>query len=257
MLGGALSDALSISVFVRGHLRWRLPQSIDMNLFTEAAWALWSTVFMINRWYAHRERESLKRRLIREAGSRSHDIAISAVEWMEREGWLRGEDGLLKGASLTGADAAEGRDWRARILKMRGLGLCCSSWRKFCRMRNLNGASLFMADVRDSLLKDADLRGANLYKAKRAPGGVAGSQSWKASKASMLDMSSTDLLGAVLKDADLKVGTDLQGIASLWEADFTGANLTQCKVRRMLQRRNWLFWERATLSRVDLRATRP
>ena len=72
-------------------------ENIDyrMNLFTEGM-GIVATVFIINRWYAHRERANLQSRLIREAGSRSNDIAISAVEWMDREGWLRGEEGLLQ-----------------------------------------------------------------------------------------------------------------------------------------------------------------
>ncbi len=65
------------------------------------------TIFFIDRLNTHRAEESLKHRLIREAGSRSLDVAISAVEWMDREGWLTGEDGLLKGADLREARLQE------------------------------------------------------------------------------------------------------------------------------------------------------
>ena len=40
------------------------------------------TILFIDRLNDFRDQDNLKRRLIREAGSRSHDIAISAVEWM-------------------------------------------------------------------------------------------------------------------------------------------------------------------------------
>ena len=71
------------------------------------------TILFIDRLNAYRNRKDLQRRLIREAGSRSHDVAISAVEWMDREGWLTGEDGLLKGANLREARLKDARmDWR-------------------------------------------------------------------------------------------------------------------------------------------------
>jgi len=161
MLGGAV--VLVISVLIGAGAFGAESVDYRMNLFTEGM-GIVATVFMINRWYAHREREGLKRRLIREAGSRSHDIAISAVEWMEREGWLRGEDSLMKGASLPGAMLR-----RARLegANLEGADLSLADLRKAgLKDANLNGANLFMADVSKSLLKDADLGGADLHSAK-------------------------------------------------------------------------------------------
>ena len=65
MLGGAV--VLAISVFVGAGIFGGETAEYRMNLFTEGM-GIVATVFMINRWYAHRERESLKRRLIRRSG---------------------------------------------------------------------------------------------------------------------------------------------------------------------------------------------
>ena len=84
-------------------------RDFQLNLSTELLGVVAGTGFsalVIDRIYAYRNWKDLQRRLIREAGSRSHDIAISAVEWMDREGWLRGENGLLKGANLREARLA-------------------------------------------------------------------------------------------------------------------------------------------------------
>ncbi|MCY3797034.1 MAG: pentapeptide repeat-containing protein [Chloroflexi bacterium] len=245
MLGGAV--VLVISVFIGAAAFSAENVDYRMNLFTEGM-SIVATVFMINRWYSHRERESLKRRLIREAGSRSHDIAISAVEWMEREGWLRGEDGLLKGANLTGARLRRARLEGANLegaeldfADLRGAGL---------QKAKLNGVNLFMADLRNCLLKDADLCGANLYEAKLRRAALPGAN-MESINGVDVDMSNTSLLGTVLKDADLKIA-DLQG-AFLWETDFTGANLLSAKLANV-EEAKLAVWERATLSRVDLRA---
>ena len=111
-------------------------QDFHMNLFTEAA-GIVVTVFVVNRWYAHREQENLKRRLTREAGSRSNDIAVSAVEWMRSEGWLKGKDGLLKGAALIEAN-----------LENAHLGGA-----------NLEGAELALANMQRTNLWDARSKG--------------------------------------------------------------------------------------------------
>ena len=67
------------------------------------------SALVIDRVYAYRNRKDLQRRLIREAGSLSHDVAISAVEWLDREWWLTGAEGLLKGAILRDARLQEAR----------------------------------------------------------------------------------------------------------------------------------------------------
>lgn len=89
---------LVIGIIV-GAIIFSTREGYDINVWTEAlgvAAGAGVTVFMLDRMNTRRERLSLQRRLIREAGSRSNDIAISAVEWLRAEGWLKGTDGLLR-----------------------------------------------------------------------------------------------------------------------------------------------------------------
>jgi hypothetical protein len=55
----------------------------------------------INLW---RDNQRVRMRLKREAGSQSNEIARVALDWIRAEGWLSGENGLLKNASLDGAN---------------------------------------------------------------------------------------------------------------------------------------------------------
>ena len=185
------------------------------------------TILFIDRFNAHWERESLKRRLIREAGSRSHDVAISAVEWMDREGWLRGEDGLLKGANL--------REARLPDARLEGA--------------NLEGANLEQADLRGAKLNGGNLRGANLDDAdfrgraelKGADLQCAKMNSARLEKAWLRDavlegakMNFADLREAGLTNANLKgvslIDADLSG-TSVVETNFKGANLLGAKLK--------------------------
>ena len=106
------------------------------------------TIFFIDRLNAHRERESLKRRLIREAGSRSQDIAISAVEWMDREGWLRGEDGSFEGGEFARGPVARGaiRRSESRRCEFGGLPICEAQ--RLDWTRNLTCANLFRVSAK-------------------------------------------------------------------------------------------------------------
>ncbi len=87
--------------------------------------------------------ESLKHRLIREAGSRSNDIVISALEWLDREGWLTGEYGLLNGADLR-----EARSQDASLDEA-----------------NLQNAKLSKTNSRSAILKEAKFLETNLQNA--------------------------------------------------------------------------------------------
>ncbi len=84
------------------------PDEYRPNLITEAL-GIGFTVLIIDWIYEQRARRELRRRLKREAGSRANAIAISAVEWIRAEGWLEGDDGLLKGANLINANLLRGR----------------------------------------------------------------------------------------------------------------------------------------------------
>lgn len=173
------------------------------NLFTIAFEILVGagvTIFFIDRLNDHRATEGLKRRLIREAGSRSRDIAISAIEWMDREGWLSGEDGLLQGADLR---------------KARLSGACMDG-------ANLCGADMQGADFCGAELENANLKGANLTQAN-----------FEKAKLIEAKLQCADLIGTILKstkliETNLKKTTvirvDVEG-AFFFQADFTEATL--------------------------------
>lgn len=82
-----------------------------MNIVTEALGVVTSvviSVFAIDRIYERRAEmrrtEELKRRLVVDAGSRSNDIALSAIEHIHAKDWLTGESGVLRNARLDYAE---------------------------------------------------------------------------------------------------------------------------------------------------------
>ncbi len=174
------------------------------NLYTELFGVLLSvfiSVVVIGLWTDWRERGRLKRRLVREAGSRSsNDLANMAIDQLRAEGWLIGEDGLLKGANLERAKLS-GADLRDANLGGASL------WEV-----DLGGADLMRADLGGAYLMGADLGGAYLMDADL--GGA--------------DLMRADLGGASLWDANLGgaslMGADLGG-ASLWDANLGGVFL--------------------------------
>ena len=180
------------------------------NLFTvlfEVQVGAGVTVLVIDRFNEYRATESLKRRLTREAGSRSHDIAISAVEWMDREGWLRGEEGLLKGANL--------REARLHEARLEGA--------------NLAGANLELADLTGAMLNDANLRDANLFGAKLEKAHLNGAN-LECAELSFAVLTLANLHKANLRCASL-MKANLDG-AFLAQAVFIKANMREAEMRR-------------------------
>ena len=200
-----------------------------MNLVTEGIGVLASigiTVLFIDQLNAHRERKNLKRRLVREARSRSNDIAISAVEWLRAEGWLTGDDGLLQGtrlrnANLRGVDLTKANlqrvdlSWanlqRANLTKAKLQGAILG-------MAELQGANLMWAFLQRAHLSLAFLQGAHLMIAKLQGADLSGA-----------DLTSANLQNAKLQGADL-TKANLQG-AILFAADLQGADLTKAKLQ--------------------------
>lgn len=163
------------------------------------------TILFIDRFNAHREEENLKQRLIREAGSRSHDIAISAVEWMRREGWLKGNDGLLKGEDLIEANL-ENSHLGGANLESAELGLANLRGANLWNAR-LKSARLLQAKLQGAILCMADLRDADLRRAK---------------------MKKSDLMQANLGGADLRFANFCKAslkLSNLQRVKLTGANL--------------------------------
>jgi len=154
------------------------------NLYTELL-SIGVTIVVLDRINQYRERQNLKKRLVAEAGSRSQTTAVSAVDWLRREGWLEGDDGLLKDIDLRGANLAGVDLSRANL-----------------EGTNLWGTNLEGVNVGFAKLEGADLRGAKLEGA--------------------------NLRGAKLEGANLN-GAKLEK-ASLWEANLEGADLRYAKL---------------------------
>ena len=169
------------------------------------------TSFIIDRLQANRDKErqiqDLKDRLVREAGSRSNDIAIFAVEQLQDKGWLRGiGDNLLQGARLRSANL-QGVDLRRANLQ----GV------------DLTGANLQEADLAGANLQEADLTRANLQRAylfgALLPGAI------------LTDayLRGANLFAAYLPGADL-TNANLHGV-DLAMAKLQGANLTKANLQ--------------------------
>ncbi len=148
-----------------------------INLYTETFGVLLgigATVFIIDQIYerrdwereqemARREKErqtqELKERLVWEAGSRSNNIAISAIEQLRLKGWLTGDDGLLKRVDLTDANlqGANLSDANLEGMNLSGSNLTGA---------DLHGANLTRATLNSTNLQEATLLGANLQEAE-------------------------------------------------------------------------------------------
>ena len=224
LLGGFV--LLLIGIFIGAMFFGGGNQDYHMNLFTEGM-GIVATVIIINRWYVHRDRERLKRRLVREAGSRSNDIARSAIGQLHDEGWLEGDDGLLREANLSGANWENMKGLHRANLQ--GAKLESANLKKASLSEvNLQEANLFYANLENVYLSRANLQEANLSYAnlKNALLGNANLQG--------VDISGADLQGTRLHRANLQganmISTDLQG-AHLYKANLQKVDLSYADLR--------------------------
>ena len=202
-------------------------------------------IYFLDKIYARHDTERLKKRLIHEVRSQSHETAKSAVDWLHHEDWLTGDDGLLKGTDLSGAKLGgaflinanlEGCGLYGATLKhaklvgatlnhaelshahMNGAWLVGASLDKALLIEtNLEDALLNRASMKQSMLSGAHLKGANLDHAQLT-----------CAKLHNADLRGTNLLGADLRGADLSKanlrGADLHNAqfddAVIWVAQF-------------------------------------
>ena len=174
------------------------------NLYTELIGVTLSigvTVAIVDQLYEHRDRENLKWRLVQEAGSHAHAIAIPAIDRLRKEGWLTGDNGLLKGVDLSGANLENA--------KLSGANLRWTNLKE----ANLRNAKLIGTDLRDTDLRFADLKNADLSQAK---------------------LNSAKLFGANLQEAKL-FGANLL-VADLQNADLRKAEMQATNLGEMQQR---------------------
>lgn len=227
------------------------------NLFTVAFEIIVGagvTIFFIDRLNEFRATDSLKRRLIREAGSRSHDIAISAVEWMDREGWLSGEAGLLKGADLREARLSEARLGNANLEE-------AYLDKADLRKTTLNGANLRKAKLTQACLQNAKLNNSDLQEADLGSASLEYADltdtNFEKAELGWCNLKSAGLMRACFRNAVL-INANLES-ARLYQTDMRNAEL----IHASLEGAEWLNtvnWEGAksyalNLRRIDLRET--
>lgn len=178
--------------------------------------AIGFAIFFLDKIYARHDTQRLKQRLIHEVHSQSPETAKSAVDWLHHEDWLTGEDGLLKGADLSGA-------------KLEGA---------FLINANLDASGLYGANLKYAKLVGATLRHAELSHAHMDSAWLVGAT---LDNALLIE---TYLEDALLNRASLKhamlSGAHLKGInldsaqlngAKLHNTDLRGANLINADLR--------------------------
>lgn len=163
------------------------------------------TVFFLDRIYKRRDEEELKRRLVREAGSRSNETAKTAIDWIRYKKWLTGVTALLKNAHLANSNLKEAN----------------------LRWANLEGAILWNVDFEGADLQGAILEGAYLNSAnlKRA---YLNSTKLKRANLESANLEGAELFLADLEGADLQLA-NLEG-ANLQKVNFLGANLAGARL---------------------------
>lgn len=166
------------------------------NIFTEGI-SILITVYVVTEINKRRDIAEKKKRLVRQAGSVNHAIAINAIEELRENGWLINKDRehLL----------AEVRLWRANLEKapLEYADLSGTNfWKANLRGVVLHEANLQNADLGFTNLKGARLRYANLSSA---------------------DLGKADLCDAILWEANLHSAYLRQ--ANLSDTDLRNANL--------------------------------
>lgn len=183
----------------------------------------------VNRRYDARQRlRESKERLVQEAGSSSHGVAVTAVDTLRKRGWL-GRDNeasdtlaLLRGADLSDAN-------------LQGVNLAHVNLQKTQFQRaNLTNANLAQVRLSGGNLSRAILRGADLRASQLGGVLLNGATLFAA------DLRDADLGDCDLQDADLS-GADLRG------ANLRGANLTGAKLRQTIINNQTQFDEKTIL----------
>lgn len=186
-------------------------------------------IYQLDRWRDdRREKNRLKKELIWQATSRSRDVAVSALDRIRLEGWLQGEDSVLKGidfghldpkwdeAELTKANlqGAKLRAAKMQQSKLQGANFESAdlTWANFYRANMgdiiLRGAYMSSTKLQNTLLWYSDMRGCDC---------------------SLSDLQEANLAGAKMQWSDLR-GSNFQNaymfLVNLFGSHLGGANLT-------------------------------
>ncbi|MDE2638279.1 MAG: pentapeptide repeat-containing protein [Chloroflexota bacterium] len=246
--------ALAIGVWIgillgETHFKFEA-RDYHVNLWTEAIGVLAGvgiTVLVIDQINGYRIRRDLKHRLARGVRSRSYDVAMSAIEELDHQGWLTGDSGALQGADLMEARLNEARlngaNLADAILEQAELN------RTKLTKATLRGAILTFAKLHNARLNEADMRNAKCHGVEM-PDARLGGACLVDADLSYACLEGASLRGACLNGADLH-SAKLKG-AVLWDADFRNANLMFSELREA-EYLNKANWEGTKLFKPDLK----
>lgn len=122
------------------------------NVYTEML-SIFVTILVLDRLNEWRNTQQLKRRLVREAGSRDNSTALNAVDWLRSEGWMTigDETQLLIRTKLSRAYLENAYLYEANLQDTN------------LYKANLSNADLSKANLQDAFLHRAILRNTSLY----------------------------------------------------------------------------------------------
>lgn len=190
-----------------------------IGLYTEVI-SILITIFVLDQVNEYRDKQRLKSRLRGEASSRSNVTAVSAIDWIRREGWLEGENSLLQNEDLSFANL-QNADLRYANLQQAQLGFAnlqeanlynINLNQAYLRYANLQKADLGYAQLQQVNLDDTNLQEANLIRARLQQAVLVGAELQRA-----------NLNYANLQEVDLRYAK-LQG-SKMWIVNLQGANL--------------------------------
>lgn len=177
------------------------------NFATEGLGVL-VTIFVVDRFQAHRQREQLKKELLADVKYGTNVDAVRAINLMrlydEDYGWFSSENSLLTNVNLSGANMQQAK---------------------------LDGANLQRVMMVSANLQEANLVGANLEKAKLPAVNLQHANLMGANlqEASLWDV---NLQNAKLVRANLQLAYLVE--ANLQDADLSGANLHLAELREAI-----------------------
>ncbi len=160
------------------------------------------TVLIVDRLNSARDRESDRRRLIRDASSSSNYLALRSLKELQEDGAF--EDDSMIGCDLTSADLTGAPLMNANMASSRLVAAIIRS------------ADLSGIDLSNSVINDADLSGSNLENADI-----------RDSQCQSVRLLNTDLSGANLSGANFSL-SDFAN-ANLSKANLVGTNLDGAK----------------------------
>lgn len=214
------------ALFVLG---WQGGEDYVTNIYTELLGVVVSagvTVVIVDSAYERQARIRLQRDLVNDAGSRSNDIAMHAIDRLRQNGWLTGSRGALRSADLRSANLQTvdmrlddaGFPGDPSIIKRLGFKTLAKR-----HGTNLENAQLFRANLRRANLFFASLEKAILIQTDLTK-----------VEAMLANLESASLFAAVMVEADFS-RANLKN-ADLSRANLRGADLSYADLRGALMK---------------------